>query len=54
MDRATFDAHEHLRGKGETTSLLELPYLTDEEQALFQLLNRNGWRVEQERLGRSG
>lgn len=51
MDRATFDAHRHLVGKGEITSLVELPYLTDEEQALFQLLNRNGWRVEQERLG---
>lgn len=51
MDRATFDAHQHLITKGEITSLVELPYLTDEEQALFQLLNRNGWRVEQERLG---
>lgn len=51
MDRATFDAHKHLAGKGETTSLVELPYLTAEEQALFHLLNQNGWRVEQERLG---
>lgn len=51
MDRATFNAHQHLIGKGETTPLKELPYLTDEEQDLFQLLNCNGWRVEQERLG---
>ncbi|SOD89269.1 Wadjet anti-phage system protein JetD domain-containing protein [Spirosoma fluviale] len=51
MDRATFDAHKHLKGKGETTSVTELPYLTQEERDLFDLLNRNGWRVEQERLG---
>ncbi|MBN8823359.1 MULTISPECIES: Wadjet anti-phage system protein JetD domain-containing protein [unclassified Spirosoma] len=51
MDRATFDAHKHLRGKGEQVSVTELPNLTDDEQALFQLLNQNGWRIEQERLG---
>ncbi|GAB4047323.1 Wadjet anti-phage system protein JetD domain-containing protein [Spirosoma litoris] len=51
MDRATFDAHKHLLTKGESTSVPELAFLTDEEQSLFQLLNRNGWRVEQERLG---
>lgn len=50
MDRATFDAHKHLIGKGETTPVTELPYLTDEERSVFQLLNQNGWRVEQERL----
>lgn len=51
MDRATFDAHKHLKGNGETTSITELPYLTEEERDLFDLLNQNGWRVEQERLG---
>ncbi|AUD03424.1 Wadjet anti-phage system protein JetD domain-containing protein [Spirosoma pollinicola] len=51
MDRATFDAHKHLVSKGETTPVVDLPYLTEEERALFLLLNRNGWRVEQERLG---
>ncbi|QMW03206.1 DUF2220 domain-containing protein [Spirosoma foliorum] len=51
MDRATFDAHKHLITTGETTPVMELPYLTEEEQSLFQLLNQNGWRVEQERLG---
>lgn len=50
MDRATFDAHKHLISKGETTPVTELPYLTDEERSVFQLLNQNGWRVEQERL----
>lgn len=51
MDRTTFDTHKHLITQGETTPVTELPYLTDEERSLFQLLNHNGWRVEQERLG---
>lgn len=51
MDRATFDAHKHLITKGETTPVAELPHLTAEERSLFQWLNQNGWRVEQERLG---
>jgi hypothetical protein len=51
MDQATFEVHKYLVGKGETTPVTELPYLTDEEQSLFQLFNCNGWRIEQERLG---
>lgn len=51
MDRATFDAHKHLVSQGETTPVVDLPYLTEEEHDLFRLLNRNGWRVEQEKVG---
>ena len=50
MDRATFEAHRPLVGQGETTPITSLPHLTDDERDLFQLLNRNGWRIEQERL----
>ncbi|TAE24750.1 MAG: DUF2399 domain-containing protein [Cytophagales bacterium] len=50
MDQATFEAHRSLLVTGEQVPVDTLSNLTDEEQALFQLLNRNGWRVEQERL----
>lgn len=50
MDRATFDTNKHLITKGESTSQTELPHLTDQEQAIFQMINRNKWRIEQERL----
>lgn len=51
MDQATFDDHAHLVSAGELISVVSLPHLTDEERDLFNLLKRNNWRVEQERLG---
>ena len=50
MDRPTFDAHRHLISAGEPTPVASLPHLTAEETELFQLLKRNTWRIEQERL----
>ncbi|MBD2756999.1 Wadjet anti-phage system protein JetD domain-containing protein [Spirosoma validum] len=50
MDQATFDAHDHLTSAGEETKASELPYLTNDERELFNLLKRNNWRIEQERL----
>ena len=46
----TFDWHPHVVSEGEKTPVVPLPHLTDEERALFNLLKRNNWRVEQERL----
>ena len=50
MDQATFDAHVDLVSQGEKTPVVSLPFLTDEEHVLFDLLKRNQWRIEQERL----
>lgn len=50
MDQATFDRHRHLVTPGEPTSVVSLPHLTNDEWALFTLLKRNNWRIEQERL----
>lgn len=50
MDQATFERHQHLVSEGEKTNVSQLPHLTDDERALFNLLKRNNWRVEQKRL----
>lgn len=50
MDQATFDRHRHLVTPGELTSVVSLPHLTDDERVLFEVLKRNNWRIEQERL----
>ena len=50
MDQATVDHHRYLVGPGEKTTISYLPHLTDTERALFDLLKRNNWRIEQERL----
>ena len=50
MDQDTFEAHAHLVSAGEPTPVVSLPHLTNEERDLFNLLKRNNWRVEQERL----
>ena len=52
MEQATFEAHAHLVSEGEETKASQLPHLTTEELALFNLLKQNNWRVEQERLNR--
>ncbi len=49
MDQATFDAHIHLLTLGKRTEAI-LPNLPPAENALFTLLEKNGWRIEQERL----
>lgn len=50
MGQATFERHQHLVSEGEKTNVSQLPHLTDNERALFSLLKRNNWRIEQERL----
>ncbi len=50
MDQPTFDYHQHLVSQGEPTPVSHLPHLTPDEHALFSILNRNNWRIEQERL----
>ncbi len=50
MDQATFDRHYHLKGAGKETDVMQLPHLTDDEWVLFEVLKRNKWRIEQERL----
>ncbi|HMQ87667.1 MAG TPA: DUF2220 family protein, partial [Flavilitoribacter sp.] len=51
MDRATLDAFPeyHLTDAPESTAGI-LPNLTEDEQALFDYLNTNRLRLEQERI----